>query len=522
MNYQYNNHLTRKIKWAIVASVICLGACNKEITERNMEYVALNPASQDEMAYTWKPIMLTSADQFGVAAPDSVKSTSYIAELNEVKSWQKEITDEEKKIISYWQAGAVLRWNEIMRELVAKYNIPPQENPDGSYPTPSANNPFAYPSFPFANPPYASRAYAYLSTAQYDALIAAWYYKSLYKRKAPYHQDNTIKALIPKNDMGSYPSEDAVVAGSSLAILSLLFPGEQDYLQQKMDEYRRYRILSGGNVRSDLVAGELLGKQVAQLFIARARTDRAGAAIGTPAQWAALKNNALNYGLIPWESMESPIRPPMLPFFGNVRPFLFDSITLATQLLPATPPLPGTVEFQTETNEVMKYSKQYDAKKIAIVHFWADGISTYTPPGHWNAIAADYFVNERYSEVRWARNMALLNMSLMDAAIACWYTKYHYFNARPSQINSEIKTWTGLPNFPAYTSGHSTFSGAAATILSHILPAHSGHFHSMAEEASLSRIYGAIHFRSDCSAGMDCGQRVASYAIKCAKADGAE
>ena len=63
---------------------------------------------------------------------------------------------------------------------------------------PSANNPLAYPQFPFANPPYAARAYAYVSAAQYDALVAAWYYKKLYNRAAPYKVDATVKCIDTK------------------------------------------------------------------------------------------------------------------------------------------------------------------------------------------------------------------------------------------------------------------------------------------------------------------------------------
>lgn len=118
--------------------------------------------------------------------------------------------------------------------------------------------------------------------------------------------------------------------------------------------------------------------------------------------------------------------------------------------------------------------------------------------------------------------MALLNMSLMDAAIACWDTKYKYYNPRPSQFNPEIKTWTGIPNFPSYTSGHSTFSGAAATILAHIIPEKANAYLAMAEEASLSRLYGAIHYRSDCEAGLACGKRVGAFAVQRARIDGAE
>ncbi|HOY96649.1 MAG TPA: phosphatase PAP2 family protein, partial [Catalimonadaceae bacterium] len=148
--------------------------------------------------------------------------------------------------------------------------------------------------------------------------------------------------------------------------------------------------------------------------------------------------------------------------------------------------------------------------------------ATYTPPGHWNAIACEDFVKLRFSEVRWARNLALLNMSMFDAAICCWDTKYAYFNPRPSQINSKIKTLTGLPNFPAFMSGHSTFSGSAATILGHINPVRANDYNAMAEEASLSRLYGAIHYRSDIEVGMQMGQNIGQKAIERAKTDGAE
>ena len=151
------------------------------------------------------------------------------------------MTNEEKRIVKYWSAGAVLRWNEILRELVAKHNLPPYQNPDGTYPVPNANNPLAYPQFPFANPPYAARAYAYVSAAQYDALVAAWHYKKLYNRAAPYTVDATVNALIPKSDLPSYPSEDAVVAGAAVEMMKLLFPGDQDFIQQKAEEHKRVK-----------------------------------------------------------------------------------------------------------------------------------------------------------------------------------------------------------------------------------------------------------------------------------------
>jgi membrane-associated phospholipid phosphatase len=405
---------------------------------------------------------------------------------------------------------------------VAKRNLPPYQNPDGTYPAPSAANPLAYPYFPFANPPYAGRAYAYVSTAQYDALVAAWHYKKLYNRAAPYKVDSSVNVLIPKSDLPSYPSEDAVVAGAAAEMLKLLFPGDQDFIRQKVEEHKFARIIAGANVRSDIEAGEALGKAVAQKFVARARTDRAGVAGGNPTVWKKLEDDCIARGETPWYSLEVPKRPPMLPLFGNVRAFLFDSLTMVTSIRPGPPPLVKSQEMADETKEVLDFVNNPTRERIRIVHFWADGAGTYSPPGHWDAIAAEDFITKNFSEVRWARNMALVNMALMDAGIACWDAKYYYFNPRPTQLDPSIKTLTGIPNFPAYISGHSTFSSAAATVLGHIIPERKTAYEEMAKEASLSRIYGGIHYRSDCEIGLVVGKKVGEYAIQRAVTDGAE
>lgn len=495
-------------------------SCNKSVDGRTDDLPPLAPSKTDIDAGTWTPILLTGPTEFAVAAPILTTAPDYVAQINEIKTWQQDLTNEEKDIVKYWSAGAVLRWNEIMRELVSKRNLPPYQNPDGSYPAPSAANPLAYPFFPFANPPYASRAYAYVSAAQYDALVAAYHYKKQYNRKAPYNVDSSLKVLVTKSDLPSYPSEDAVVAAVAAETMKLLFPGDQDFINKKVEEHMRARIIAGANVRSDIEAGMALGKLVAQKFVARARTDRAGTAGGTPADWKKLEDDCIAKGEIPWISLETPKRPPMLAKFGVVRPFLFDSLT-AISLRPPPPPLTGSQKFKDETEEIYQLTKDDSRENYRIVHFWADGVGTPTPPGHWNQIAAEDWIKKNFSEVRWARNMALLNLVMMDGAITCWDAKMFYFNPRPSQSNPKIKTLTGLPNFPAYVSGHSTFSGGAAAILGHILPERKDAYDAMAAEASRSRMLAGIHYRADCEEGLKLGQRVAAFAITRAQADGA-
>ncbi len=513
--------MKQSLTYMVLYASLFVSSCKQAIEPRNSLFKALNPLKADTSAGNWKPILLVNNSEIAVSAPQASTSADYRLELQELKAKQASLTEDDKNSLKYWSAGTVLRWNEILRELVAKYNLPPYQNPDGTYPIPNAANPLAYPYFPFANPPYAARAYAYVAAAQYDALVAAYYYKQLYKRARPNVADNAIKELVPVVKDYSYPSEEAVAAGAAVAMMSVLFPGEQPYLQAKLQECVATRITAGANVRSDLEAGIQLGKAVAAKFINRARNDRAGRAVGTPTDWQQLEQATIAKGEIPWISQESPKRPPMLPLFGKTIGFLLDT-TEVVQARPAAPPSTQSQQFAKELEEVLWYSKNPTRERMRIVHYWADGVGTATPPGHWNAIACADFVDLQLSEVRWARNLALLNMALFDAAICCWDAKYAYFNPRPSQMNNQIKTLTGLPNFPAFTSGHSTFSGAAATILGYLHASKANQYTQMADEASKSRLYGAIHYRSDIEVGMQMGIAIGGKAILRAKTDGAD
>src|SRR5687768_13394785 len=132
----------------LATSITFIVGCNKDIEGRTDNIAALQPANIDLNAGTWKPVLLTSPDEFSVPVPSSTTTPDYIAQINEIKTWQADLSADEKRIVKYWSAGAVLRWNEIMRELVAKHNLPPYQNEDGTYPAPNASNPLAYPQFP--------------------------------------------------------------------------------------------------------------------------------------------------------------------------------------------------------------------------------------------------------------------------------------------------------------------------------------------------------------------------------------
>lgn len=503
-----NNYktITYFVASSMLAVSVLLQSCEEDIpTIKSLPVVT--PAKLDENAGNWKNILNIDYNAIAMPAPATTNSAAYQTELDELVALTTNRTAAQVAAVNFWASGAVVRWNEIARGLVVKYNVAPVVG------TP------ANPNKPFSNPPFAARAYALLSVAQYDASVAAWKYKYQYSRPAPSTTQPTIKLLTPVTALPSYPSEHAVVAEASRKVLEFLFPAEKEYLQKLADENLNSRKWAGANTQSDLDAGKNVGGYVATLAINRAKTDRMKDAADPNKTHLTYFN--INDATVPvrWKSLELPSRPPMLPLYGKVKTW-YDS-TSAYAALPPAPPALNSVEFVTALQEVRKISDDRTREQWRIADFWADGAGTFTPPGHWNLIAQDLIIEAKFSEVRAARALALMNRAVMDAGILCWYSKYKYYLPRPSQMDSEIKTATGIPNFPSYTSGHASFSGAAATLLAHLFPNQSSVLLSQAEEAALSRLYGGIHYRFDNDRGRDCGIKIGQLAVAWAQTDGA-
>jgi membrane-associated phospholipid phosphatase len=140
-----------------------------------------------------------------------------------------------------------------------------------------------------------------------------------------------------------------------------------------------------------------------------------------------------------------------------------------------------------------------------------------------------------------ARTLAVLNLALADAGIAAWDAKYAYDCWRPvtairradedgNAATAADAAWSSLITtpHPEYVSGHSTFSAAAAAVLtdlfgevpfattSEILPGVSRSFDGFwdaALGAGRSRIYGGIHFEYANAAGRRLGEDVAERAL---------
>jgi hypothetical protein len=97
-------------------------ACKKEIIEPTLD--AYIPAKTDANGGIWKTYILTNPTDVTIAEPKAITSPEYQLELGVLKGiWTTNLSAEKKAAVTYWGAGSVYRWNEIARELCAKYNI---------------------------------------------------------------------------------------------------------------------------------------------------------------------------------------------------------------------------------------------------------------------------------------------------------------------------------------------------------------------------------------------------------------
>ena len=92
---------TKRYHFLLNSLIICLSifvfSCSEEVTEHNDNFQALNPTNIDANGGTWKPILLTAPDEFQIDVPVATNTASYTREINEIKSYQAAITEEQKK-----------------------------------------------------------------------------------------------------------------------------------------------------------------------------------------------------------------------------------------------------------------------------------------------------------------------------------------------------------------------------------------------------------------------------------------
>ena len=280
----------------------------------------------------------------------------------------------------------------------------------------------------------ATRVYAYLSVAQYDAVVSA---EDALGGDASETQASAGTGL-GSGGRSRLEADRGAVAGASAVVLAYFDPADAQLFE---DQVQQQAEAGPGQPHPDFVRGEAVGRQVGAAAIARAQTD------GFDLPWT---------GTVPrgpgvWFSSAKPPQPPANAQLPGMRPFF---LTSADQFRPAPPPAFGSPAYLSALAEVRGISDTRTAEQVNISLFWARGAGTSSAGGLWNTIATGWIEESALREREATHVFALLDAAMMDAAIGCWDAKLTYWFIRPPQADPVIKLIPaiGLPNHPSYPS----------------------------------------------------------------------
>jgi len=465
---------------ATVAAVAFASGCGSGDGDDVRGALAAEPAAGD-----WRPWVIESGVEIEVPPPPREGSRAADRDVQELRSAVKSRSGrDEERARALDREPAVEPW---LRDVMSFVAARPKD------------------------PVTASRNYALVSVAMHDAAVAAWHWKYEYDREAPEES-----ALFDPSEDPSYPSDQAAIASAAWRVLAHLYPDEPAArLQRQAVEISGARVAAGVNYPSDVDAGAELGRRVAERVIEYADND------GADRKWDGSRPGA---GPRYWEPPPGSVARPVSPVAGTWETWLMKS---GRQFRPPPPPPVGTPEFLEEARAVVRAKESLTPEQEKAARFWEGGEGTALPPGIWMQVVLERLHDEPLTTPKATRLFATLTVAMADAGVASWDAKYAYWYPRPENgirdsIDPDFKPLVDTPLFPAYVSGHSTYSSAAAEVLAHAYPDQAKLWRARGREAGRSRIWGGIHWPVDDVYGSRLGRRIGELAVARDKRDGAE
>ncbi len=432
-----------------------------------------------------------------------------------------------------WRPSVVIEWNQALLEAVRRTGFRPM---------------------------WTARALAVVHTAMYDAWAA--------------YQDHAEGVYWTENLRRPRRERSAARAGRAASMaayrtLADLFPSQTSAL---FDPLARAQGLDPSDTSFDLSTSAGVGNRAAALCLNAAHADGSNqlgdlsngvpysdytgyTPVNTPEQLADPNR---------WQPLRvanGTVQTFLAPHWGLVTPF---GMTSGSQFRPGPPPQYPSEAYLAEVEAVRQLSAGLDDRQKMSAEYWADGPNTETPPGHWSLFAQFVSARDRHTLNQDMRLFFALGNAMLDASIAVWDAKVTYDFIRPVSAirfvyaGQNIGAWGGpgqgtriitgerfqsyiaTPPFAEYTSGHSAFSAAAATVLaaftgsqrfgfSQTFPAGRSTiepgitpataitlrwrtFGDAAAEAGLARRYGGIHFETGDLVSRRLGERVGKRA----------
>jgi len=382
------------------------------------------------------------------------------------------------------------------------------------------------------SPPVASRIYAYASLASYEAMR---------------HQDRHYPSLTDQmHGFGKFPEPKAGVGYNYTLAATTAFFTVVHKVVFSVDSLKDYEAKIDGSFKGRLddltyARSVQFGASIGKAIMKRANLDNYPQTRGkpkflgsdTPGKWRPTPPDYLDGVEFCWGAMHTL------------------ALKSSTQFsLPAPPPYSAdsSSPFVKQNKEIFEHTNKMSPAQKDIARYWDDNPfvlehsghlmfanKKITPGGHWMGITAIACRKSHASNVKTAQAYALSSVAMFDAFISCWQTKYETNYIRPvTYIHESIdRNWSPYlqtPPFPEYPSGHSTITRAAAVVLSRLfgsrfpfqdtsdlryigMQRHFDSFIQAANEASISRFYGGIHYLNSVNKGALQGKEVGEYIL---------
>lgn len=375
------------------------------------------------------------------------------------------------------------------------------------------------------NPPRAARAFAYAGVALYETVV-----HGMPGHRSLQGQLNGLPAATLPEPTAGDVYDWAIAANRALNVVSSALVANST-AEFDAQEAALLATLSTGVDTAVVDRSVSFGDAVGAAILGWAATDGTALQADCQTNWTA----PIPPSAGGWIQVTGTAQP-LLPCWGDMRTFV---VLDGLECEPVGPPAFSTsadsawyaqalLVHNTTGDEGAGLTPEQDA----IARYWADNAgATGTPPGHWVAITCQVAADEALTLDVSAEAFARVGLAVADAFITCWKEKYTSYLMRPATyIRDNIDAaWDPLlatPNFPTYTSGHSTQSGAAATVLTFMFGAYAftdtchsrldplgglppdrafSSFAEAASEAAISRMYGGIHYAFDNYDGIDSG-----------------
>ena len=345
--------------------------------------------------------------------------------------------------------------------------------------------------------------------------------QAIEKRYEPYYVE------IP----GATGSPEAAAVKAAHDVLASRFPSQTSSLDMIYQQY----LLSHGLSESD--PGVSVGMKAAAGIIALRACD---GSFPVPAPPPFVGGTGIGV----WRPTPPANLPMLAPWLGNVTPFV---LTRPSEFRAAPPPALTSREYARDYNEVKSLGALNDSSRTPeqtdLAHFWNLNYGVV-----WHQTLRDV-ANAHIDNISdSARLFALADIAIADSLITSWNNKNYYVYWRPitaiQEGNNDGNPWTvadpawapliTTPNYPDYTSGANSFTGAVTRMLAlffetdhmtfSVTTSNPGptiqdtrtycRFSDAADDVFVARIYEGIHYRTADEVGRSQGRQVANLAFR--------